>query len=109
MTPIVALEHFYDHEVIVKALRCVCVVRGFIVVASSSFIARPLAGCRICYGRRLWHFAVSVPRASRFVTQAEPSSLVDVVLVHFWEGLDPPDLMRTSDVGCVPPMVHHAA
>jgi hypothetical protein len=46
---------------------------------------------------------VPMRRESGFVTQAKPSSLVDVVLVHFCEGLDPPDLMRTSDIGCVPP------
>jgi hypothetical protein len=38
MTLTVALEHFYDYEVIVKALRCMCVVCGFVVMAYSSFI-----------------------------------------------------------------------
>jgi hypothetical protein len=45
---------------------------------------------------------VSMRRASRFVTQVKTSSLIDVVLVRFCEGLDPPNLMRTSDVGYVP-------
>jgi hypothetical protein len=49
------------------------------------------------------HFAMLVPHALGFVFQAEPSSLFDVILVHFCKGLDPLDLMRTSDVGCVPP------
>jgi hypothetical protein len=44
MTLAVAPEHFYDHEVIVKALRYVCIVRGSIVVTYSSFVARLLAG-----------------------------------------------------------------
>jgi hypothetical protein len=39
MTPTVAPKHFYDHEVIMKALRCVCVVCEVVVVAYSSFVA----------------------------------------------------------------------
>jgi hypothetical protein len=66
------------------------------VVAPSSFVARPLVGCRIYYSRRLWYFAVSVPRTSGFVTQVEPSSLTDVILVHFCEDLDPPNLYEQS-------------
>jgi hypothetical protein len=44
VTPTVAREHFYDHEMIIKALRCTCVVRGFVVMAYLSFVARPLVG-----------------------------------------------------------------
>jgi hypothetical protein len=51
MTPTVALEHFYDHEVIVKALRCMCVVRGFVVMAYLSFITRSLMGRCVQCGR----------------------------------------------------------
>ena len=39
ITPTVAPEHFCDHEVIVKALRCVFVECGFIVMAYPSFVA----------------------------------------------------------------------
>ena len=39
ITLTVAPEHFYDLEVIVKTLRCVCVERGFVVIAYSSFTA----------------------------------------------------------------------
>jgi hypothetical protein len=42
--PTVAPERFCDHEVIVKALRCVFDECGFVVVTSSSFVARSLAG-----------------------------------------------------------------
>jgi hypothetical protein len=41
ITPTVAPERFYDHEVIMKALRCMCVELGFIVVADSSFVLIP--------------------------------------------------------------------
>ena len=39
ITLIVAPERFCDHEVIVKALRCMCVELEFIVMAYLSFIA----------------------------------------------------------------------
>ena len=55
----VAPEYFYDHEVIVKALRCVCVARGFVVMAYSSFVARSLRGKSIQCGRWPLCFALS--------------------------------------------------
>jgi hypothetical protein len=44
MSPIVAPKCFYDHEVIVKVLRCVRVEHGFAVLACLSFVVRPLVG-----------------------------------------------------------------
>jgi hypothetical protein len=34
-----SLRAFYDHEVIVKVLRCMCVMCGFVVMIYSSFVA----------------------------------------------------------------------
>jgi hypothetical protein len=51
ITPIVAPKRFYDHEVIVKALRCVCIAHGFIVMAYSSLVTRSLVGKCVQCGR----------------------------------------------------------
>ena len=51
MTLIVAPEHFYDHKVIMKVLRCACIRCGFVVVAYLSFVVGSLVGKCIQCGR----------------------------------------------------------